>query len=134
MKSGRQRREEIKAERKRRNAKRNSPQAKPRQAARPVGNVPVNEQALASYKSYGTPAFVMGGYYQNIPFRCQGCGKDEIWTAMQQKWWYEVAKGYVYSTASLCRPCRKKEQARRTEARRVHLEGIERKKHSKQHR
>jgi len=134
MKSGRQRREEIKAQRKRGNAKRNSPQAKPRQAARPVGNVPVNEQALASYKSYGTPAFVMRGYYQNIPFRCQGCGKDEIWTAMQQKWWYEVAKGYVYSTASLCRPCRKKEQARRTEARRVHLEGIERKKHSKQHR
>ena|SRR5436309_3974749 len=134
MKSGRQRREEIKAQRKRRNAKRNSPQAKPRQAARPVGNVPVNEQALAPYKSYGTPAFVMRGYYQNIPFRCQGCGKDEIWTAMQQKWWYEVAKGYVYSTASLCRPCRKKEQARRTEARRVHLEGIERKKHSKQHR
>src|SRR2546426_9765870 len=51
MKNGRQRREEIKAQRKQRNAKRNSPQAKPRQAARPVGNVPVNEQALAPYNA-----------------------------------------------------------------------------------
>ena len=81
MKSGRQRREEIKAQRKQRNAKRNSPQAKPRQAARPAGNVPVNEQALAPYKSYGAPAFAVRGYYQDIAFRCRGCGQEEIWTA-----------------------------------------------------
>ena len=81
MKSGRQRREEIKAQRKRGNAKRNSPQAKLRQAARPVGNVPVNEQALAPYTSYGAPAFAVRGYYQDIAFRCRGCGQEEIWTA-----------------------------------------------------
>jgi len=132
MKSGKQRRLEIRNRRAKRGARLRERELQ--QKIRPLERAPVNVEALASYKSYGTPAFVMRGYYQNIPFRCQGCGKDEIWTAMQQKWWYEVAKGYVYSTASLCRPCRKKEQARRTEARRVHLEGIERKKHSKQHR
>jgi len=132
MKSGKQRRLEIRNRRAKRGARLRERELQ--QKIRPLERAPVNVEALASYKSYGTPAFVMRGYYQNIPFRCQGCGKDEIWTAMQQKWWYEVAKGYVYSTASLYRPCRKKEQARRTEARRVHLEGIERKKHSKQHR
>ena len=132
MKSGKQRRLEIRNRRAKRGARLRERELQ--QKIRPLERAPVNVEALASYKSYGTPAFVMRGYYQNIPFRCQGCGKDEIWTAMQQKWWYEVAKGYVYSTASFCRPCRKKEQARRTEARRVHLEGIERKKHSKQHR
>src|SRR5205823_5436984 len=132
MKSGKQRRLEIRNRRAKRGARLRERELQ--QKIRPLERAPVNVEALASYKSYGTPAFVMRGYYQNIPFRCQGCGKDEIWTAMQQKWWYEVAKGYVYSTASLCSPCRKKEQARRTEAQRVHLEGIERKKHSKQHR
>jgi Probable zinc-ribbon domain len=77
-----------------------------------VGNVPVNENALAPYNSYGAPAFALRGCYQDIAFRCRGCGKEEIWTATQQKWWHEVTKGCVYSNAKFCRPCRKKEQAR----------------------
>jgi hypothetical protein len=90
--------------------------------------VRVNAAALAPNNSYGAPRFVRRGYYSDEPFRCSGCGADQVWTARQQKWWYEVAKGYVYSTARLCRPCRRREQARRTEARRVHLEGVRRKK------
>jgi hypothetical protein len=124
MKSGKQRRAELKTKRKQRKAKQQSLTTTPR----PLGTAPVNEDSLAPYKSYGAPGYVMRGYYQDVPFRCQGCGKEETWTAAQQKWWYEVAKGYVYSTAKLCRPCRKKAQARRAEARRVHLEGVARKK------
>jgi len=60
-------------------------------------------------------------------FRCADCGKEEVWTGSQQKWWYEIAKGFVYSSAVRCRACRRKERARRDEARRVHLEGIARK-------
>jgi len=85
---------------------------------------PVNEALLAPYKSYGVPKFVERRFYVAVPFRCAGCGVAEIWTATQQKWWYEVAKGYVYSTAKLCRPCRRKEQERRDGARRVHLKGL----------
>jgi hypothetical protein len=88
----------------------------------------VNEQALKPYNSYGCPDFVQRGYYEDMPFKCQACGVAQIWTATQQKWWYEVAKGDVYSAPKLCRPCRRKEQARRAEARRVHLEGLARKK------
>ena len=128
MKSGKQRRAELKTKRKQREAKQQSLATGPRPAPRPLGIVPVNENLLAPYKSYGAPDYVMRGYYQDFSFRCQGCGKEEIWTAAQQKWWYEVAKGSVYSTAKLCRPCRRKEQARRAEARRVHFEGMSRKK------
>lgn len=87
----------------------------------------VNESALAPNNSYGAPEFVRRGYYVDLPFRCKACGKEEVWTATRQKWWYEVAKGFVYSTATLCRACRRKEQARRAEARRVSLEGLARK-------
>ena len=128
MKSGKQRRAELKTKRKQRKAKQQSLTTRLQPTPRPLGTAPVKEDSLAPYKSYGAPGYVMRGYYQDVPFRCQGCGKEETWTAAQQKWWYEVAKGYVYSTAKLCRPCRKKAQARRTEARRVHLEGVARKK------
>jgi transcription elongation factor Elf1 len=89
--------------------------------------VVVNEGALRPYNSYGAPQFVYRGYYVDTPFRCKSCGKEEVWTATQQKWWYEIAKGYVYSTAVRCRSCRRKEQARRKEARRGQLEGLSRK-------
>ena len=82
-----------------------------RRAARrkpPPGDVRVNEGALAPYNSYGAPDFVRAGHYSDRPFRCRDCGKDEVWTARQQKWWYEVAEGYVYSTAVRCRACRRK--------------------------
>ena len=74
------------------------------------------------------PDFVYRGHYLDKPFTCAGCGKEEIWTATQQKWWYEVAKGFVYSIAKLCRNCRRQVQAQKNESRRVHLEGIARKK------
>jgi hypothetical protein len=128
MKSGKKRRAEIKAKRKERDKREALTERGARPAARSLKTAPVNEESLAPYKSYGAPAFVMRGYYEDVSFRCRGCGRDEIWTAAQQKWWYEVAKGYVYSAAKSCRTCRRKEQARRAEARRVHLEGIARKK------
>ena len=92
------------------------------------GSVRVNEQHLAPYNSYGSPDFVTRGTYEDRLFPCAECGKAEIWRAAQQKWWYEVMKGFVYSTAKLCRGCRRREQSRRTEARRMHLTGIERKR------
>ena len=93
-----------------------------------AGPVRVNVAALAPNNSYGTPRFVKLGYYEDVTFTCSGCGVAQVWTASQQKWWYEVAKGFVYSAAKHCRPCRRREQARRVEARRVHLEGVRRKR------
>jgi Probable zinc-ribbon domain len=71
----------------------------------------VDYSELASHGSYSQPDFVERGYYVDKPFVCEGCGTSQVWTAGQQKWWYEVAKGYVFSTAKLCRSCRKQARA-----------------------
>ena len=79
----------------------------------PIGSVRVDEEALAPYNSYGTPKFVALGYYVDEPFRCRDCGVPQVWRAAQQKWWFEVAKGPVYSTAIRCRSCRAKDRRAR---------------------
>jgi len=127
MKSGKQRRLEIVARRKKLAVKRKAVATAVALKNTPYRMVAVNEELLAPNNSYGAPAFVRRGYYVDIPFRCADCGKEEVWTGSQQKWWYEVAKGFVYSSAVRCRACRRKERARRDEAKRVHLEGIARK-------
>ena len=127
MKSGKQKRVEIKAKRKHKVAKiqlRNNQQER---QLRPVFGPAVNEALLAPNNSYGAPDFVYRGYYVDRPFRCVDCGKEEVWTGTQQKWWYEVAKGFVYTTAVCCRLCRRKKREQSDESRRAHLEGLERK-------
>jgi hypothetical protein len=122
MKGNRQRRREILARRKQLAIKRAGTGDKV-SGAGTSRFIPVNSSVLAPNNSYGVPDFVQRGYYVDRPFRCIDCGKEEIWTGSQQKWWYEVAKGFVYSTAVRCRSCRRRERARRTDARRVHLAG-----------
>jgi hypothetical protein len=95
------------------------------------GTAPCNPELLAAYNSYGVPPFVERGYYLDTAFECAACGKQEVWRATQQKWWYEVAKGNVESRAKLCRSCRRAERERRAQARRVHLDGMARKLASK---
>jgi hypothetical protein len=131
MKSGKQRRAEINARRKKRRAKGQAMGSEQERRLRPVLGPPVNEALLAPNNSYGAPDFVYRGYYVDRPFRCIDCGKEEVWTGTQQKWWYEVAKGFAYSTAVRCRMCRRKKRQQSAESRRVHLEGIERKKQLK---
>lgn len=79
--------------------------------------VAVDPAALAPSNSYDAPAFKTRGYYVDEPFVCQSCGIDQVWTAEQQKWWYEVAKGDVFSFASRCRPCRRREKELKEQAR-----------------
>ena len=131
MKSGKQRRAELDARRKARAARSAAQRAEAAQAAAEAElrraaarGVPVNPAALAPHNSYGEPDFVTRGFYSDQPFTCVGCGKSEVWTAAQQKWWYEVAKGDVFTTARRCRACRRRERERRAEARHVHLGGL----------
>jgi hypothetical protein len=124
MKSGKQRRTEIKTKRRQRADKRIKARKEQDRRFQPFRVVPVNEELLAPNNSYGAPEFVRRGYYADRSFRCVDCNKEEVWTGTQQKWWYEVAKGFAYSTAVRCRVCRRKERARREEARQVHLQGV----------
>ena len=90
----------------------------------PPGAVVVDRDLLAHNNTYG----LLPLFYIDRAFVCRDCGVGQIWTAKQQKWWYEVAQGNFNSTAVRCRPCRKKEQERKTEARRIHMEGLAKKK------
>lgn len=137
MKSGKQRKAEIQAKRnsaveipKRKRKETQLERSKSKQLTHDENLVFVNKEKLAPNNSYGEPVFVQRGYYLDVEFCCEDCGVQEVWTATQQKWWYEVAKGFAYSTATRCRNCRRKERERRNEARRVHLEGLERKRRS----
>ncbi len=121
MKSGRQRRDEIKQRR----------EARARQSMRrhmrpwevdglPRGAIAADPANLVHDNTYGPrPAF-----YLDHPFTCIDCGKHEVWTAAQQQRWYEGHKGKIASTANRCRDCRWKRRMRRSQDRRVHIEGL----------
>lgn len=136
MKSGKQRRLELKAKKQARQAKLFNQKSADQEAqnlaasewAAAQDRVIVDPTLLAPNNSYGEPDFVKRGYYLDQPFTCAGCNSPEVWTAAQQKWWYEVARGSLFTTAKLCRTCRRQEQARRAQARRIHLEGIAKKR------
>ena len=47
-------------------------------------------------------------YYEDLKFNCRDCGVECIWTAEQQRLWYEEWSGPVQSTAVRCRACRER--------------------------
>ena len=70
----------------------------------PPGAVLADKSQQVPNNSYDPPP----AYYVDKEFICRDCGRHEIWTGEQQKWYYEVAKGSLYATAIRCRDCRQK--------------------------
>ena len=137
MTSGRQRRAQLKQRRSGKRAaialadeKRRAKAAAKARATRLKGQVLVNVANLRPTNSYDTPDFVKREFYVDRPFRCKDCGTAQVWTATQQKWWYESAKGDVWTVAIRCRSCRRRERARKTEARAIQQAGLARKGHA----
>ncbi|WP_318651935.1 zinc-ribbon domain-containing protein [Pseudomonas sp. PDM11] len=106
MKSNKQRRREIREARAKRKLRQAASANWPACQMPPPGSLAVYRPSLATYNSYDEPLFVQRGWYQDLPFTCRDCGAEQIWTAAQQRWWYEVCKGQVFSTAVRCRACR----------------------------
>ena len=75
--------------------------------------LPVDASKLNMGNTYSSPP----EYYYDIAFSCCDCGSDEIWTAAQQKWWYEDAGGYFFAGAVRCRTCREIQRERKRVAR-----------------
>lgn len=94
------------------------------------GLAPINREKLRSrsvISSFTIPTLA-GRYYLDWKFQCIDCGSSQIWTGPQQKWWHEEIGGEIERIATRCRECRRKERLRREEARRIHLEGLLRKR------
>src|SRR6478672_4107211 len=54
-------------------------------------------------------------YYEDIRFTCRDCGAECVWTAEQQRLWYEKWGGAIQSTAVRCRACRQRVRREKTE-------------------
>ncbi len=119
MKSNKQRRAEIKRKRLLR-AEKAKRLLVTRPGQLPVGVIAADHLQLQHANCYAP----LPDFYLDLPFTCRDCGSDEVWTARQQKWWYEVMKGRLDSTAVRCRACRKAERERRAEAHRLQQEGL----------
>ena len=44
-------------------------------------------------------------WYVDARFRCEECGADYLWSAQEQRTWFETYKFWVDSQPRLCRPC-----------------------------
>lgn len=122
MKSSRQRSKEIAARRQQRRliGERTSRAPWDGPDTIPRGALPAEPSLLLHDNTYGSRP----RYYVDTPFVCIECGTAEVWTAEQQKWWYEVAKGKIASRANRCSACRHRRRLRRSQERRVHIEGL----------
>jgi hypothetical protein len=131
LKSGKQRKKELVIERAQRKARERRAKSDAVLAQRALGSAPCNPALLAPYNSYSGPDFAGRGFYIDRPFTCRDCGVDQVWTATQQKWWYEVAKGHWLSSPKRCRPCRRKVRDVKDENAKRTAEGLKRKAEGK---
>ena len=123
FRSGKQRRAEIKAARVARVAAGEARAYIDPRLLVGAGGAPCDPSRLAADNSYGVPDFVWRGCYVDVEFRCVDCGAEGVWTAERQKWWYEEAKGGVWTRANRCRACRAKRRAAREAARAASIAG-----------
>lgn len=92
-----------------------NPSSKELREAERVKNLPPEQRkthpsAIASDPSKLTHINTYGAlpeYYIDRPFSCRKCGKNEIWKAKDQKWYYEEARGHIDAKAVECHDCRK---------------------------
>ena len=108
MKSNKQRRAEIKARRVERAAALEA-RLRAHDARKLTIGGPVPGLELADKSKFARYNVMCGevlDFYLDRAFTCRDCGAEEVWTAKQQKWWYEVAQGSVYSQAVRCHACR----------------------------
>ena len=65
-------------------------------------------------------------YYYDEGYKCRDCGKDQVWSAEQQKYWYEELGKTINSIAVRCQVCRAHIQALK-EQQKLHMEEMKNK-------
>ena len=116
MKSNKQRRLEIKAKRRKR-AELSESKILGINVIQRVLGLKANLSELTHTGTYG----LLPLFYVDKHFSCRDCKSDQVWTASSQKWWYEVAKGDINSTAVRCLKCRKQRKLKK-EQQKLHME------------
>lgn len=78
----------------------------------PLGAVAADQAKLRHINTYGD----LPEFYVDYPFSCRACGRQEVWSASRQKWYYEEAKGHIWAVAVRCHDCRAKKRGDHEEA------------------
>lgn len=113
MKSNKQRRAEIKAHRRARAARAETQRHEPdRQRNMCLCMIGIEQADLEILDRHNNTCGLLPEFYFARPFNCRDCGAEEVWTAKQQKWWYEVVHGPVDSRAVRCLACRRARRER----------------------
>ena len=73
----------------------------------PPGCLKIDVQNLSqkSIDNSSISPLALKTYYQDIEFTCIGCGKNDIFTAAQQKHRYEVLKKIIHQKKVRCESC-----------------------------
>ncbi|MDD5070897.1 MAG: zinc-ribbon domain containing protein [Candidatus Omnitrophica bacterium] len=81
-----------------------------KKAGRIVKGVEIPERALAANpdKQNCGAEYAVKLSYQDIQYICAGCGKEGVWSAEQQKKYFETQKGNIYNKPKWCYECRHK--------------------------
>ncbi|MET3497345.1 zinc-ribbon domain containing protein [Variovorax boronicumulans] len=113
MKSNKQRRAEIKAHRLARAARVEAQLRVPERQRKVCLRMSGIEQAdLEILGRHNNTYGLLPEFYVARPFTCRDCGAEQVWTARQQKWWYEVVHGPIDSRAVRCLACRRARRER----------------------
>lgn len=80
----------------------------------PASAIPADPHRINLGGSYSKPT-----YFEDLEFTCIDCGKEQVWKAEDQVWYYEASGAPYYSTAKRCRICRAAERKRKNEARKA---------------
>lgn len=73
------------------------------EAPLPPGAIAADHNELGHNNTYG----LLPVFYVDQLVTCKICGKEEVWLAINQKWWYEEKKASINSKAIHCRSCRR---------------------------
>jgi hypothetical protein len=73
----------------------------------PADAIPASLDVIARWRS-SCSTFSRNPFYRDIHFKCEDCGKNSMWTAQEQRHWYEVLRGSPYSEARRCLQCRRR--------------------------
>ena len=88
--------------------------AKLEKEGRLVKGVEIPEGALAADPDeQNSSGLSVKFYYKDIQFTCAGCGQDDVWTARQQKRYFEDQKGNIYNEPKWCYECHAKRMENR---------------------
>jgi hypothetical protein len=73
----------------------------------PDDAIPASLEVIARWRS-SCSTFSRAPFYRDIDFTCEDCGRKSVWSAQDQRRWYEVLHGSPYSEARRCSECRRR--------------------------